>query len=121
MEFSRQEYWSGVPLPSPLYPSRALYFLLGTLPEYLVLPAPATQVTAPPPHLALTGADTSPPEQPQEQSPVDDPHAEVEIKPQLKPQCSVAEQEDPKYSHQLYKLQIKSTQSTKPALFLQNI
>ena len=121
MEFARQEYWNGVPLPSPLYPSRALYFLLSTLPEYLVLPASVTQVTARPPHLALTGADTSPPEQPQEQSPVDDPHAEVEIKPQLKPWCSVAEQEDPKYSHQLYKLQIKSTQSTKPGLFLQNI
>ena len=40
---------------------------------------------------------------------MDDPHAEVEIKPQLKPRGSVAKEEDPKPSHQLYKLQIKST------------
>ena len=42
---------------------------------------------------------------------MDDPHAEVGIKPQLKPKGSVAEEEDPKPSHQLYKLQIKSTRS----------
>ena len=47
--------------------------------------APATQAAAPPPHLALTGANPSPPGQPQEQIPVDDPHVEVGIKPQLKP------------------------------------
>ena len=46
---------------------------------------PATQAAAPPPHLTLTGANPSPPGQPQEQTPVDDPHAEVEIKPQLNP------------------------------------
>ena len=62
---------------------------------------PATQAAAPPPHLALTGADPSPPGQPQEQTPVDDPHAEVEIKPQLKPGGSVAEEGDPKPAHQL--------------------
>ena len=50
-----------------------------------------------------------PPGQAQEQTPVHDPHAEVEIKPQLKPRGSVAKEEDPKPSHQLYKLQIKST------------
>ena len=55
---------------------------------------PATQAAAPPPHLALTGANPSPPGQPQEQTPVDDSHAEVEIKPQLKPRGSVAEEED---------------------------
>jgi len=59
--------------------------------------------------LALTGANPSPPGQPQEQTLVGDPHAEVEIKPQLKPRGSVAKKEDPKPSHQLYKLQIKST------------
>ena len=42
-------------------------------------------------------------------NPVDDPHVEVEIKPQLKPRGSVAKEEDSKPSHQLYKLQIKST------------
>ena len=47
--------------------------------------------------------------EPQEQTPVDDSHVEVEIKPQLKPRGSVAKEEDPKPSHQLYKLQSKST------------
>ena len=82
---------------------------------------PATQAAAPPPHLALTGANLSPPGQPQEQTPADDPHAEVEIKPQLKPRGSMAKQEDPKPSHQLYKLQIKSTRSTRQTLCLWNI
>ena len=57
---------------------------------------PVTQAAAPPPHLALTGADTSPPGQPQEQTPVNDPHVEVEIKPRLKPTGSVTKEEDPK-------------------------
>ena len=42
----------------------------------------------------------------QKQTPVDDPHAEVEIKPQLKPRGSVAKEKDTKPSHQLHKLQI---------------
>jgi len=46
-----------------------------------------TQVAAPPPHLALTRPNPSPPGQPQEQTPVHDPHAEVELKPQLKPRA----------------------------------
>ena len=70
---------------------------------------PVTQAPTSPPHLALTEANPSPPGQPQEQTPVDNPHAEVEIKPQLKPRGSVSKEEDPKPSHQLYKLQIKST------------
>jgi len=37
--------------------------------------------------------------------------------PQLKPRGTVAKEEDPKPSHQLYKLQIKSTQSTKQTPF----
>ena len=80
-----------------------------------------TQAAAPPPHLALTGANPSPPGQPQEQTPVDDPHAEMEIKPQLKPRGSVAKEEDPKPPHQLDKLQIKSTQSTRQTLRPWNI
>ena len=63
---------------------------------------PVTQAAAIPPHLALTGANPSPPGQPQEQSPVDDPNAEVEIKSQLKPRGSVTKEEDPKPFHQLY-------------------
>ena len=49
---------------------------------------------------------------------MDDPHVEVEIKPQLKPRGSVATEEDPKPSHQMYKLQIKSTESTRQTLCL---
>ena len=44
---------------------------------------------------------------------MDDPHVEVEIKPQLKLRSSVAKEEDPKPSRQLYKLHIKSTRSTR--------
>jgi len=40
---------------------------------------------------------------------MDNPHAEVEIKPQLKLRGSVAKEEYPKPSKQLFKLQIKST------------
>ncbi|CAI9179139.1 unnamed protein product [Rangifer tarandus platyrhynchus] len=74
---------------------------------------PANQAAAPPTHLAPTEADPSPPGQPQEQTPVDNPRAEVEIKPQLKPRGSVTKEEDPKPSPQLYKLQIESTRSTR--------
>jgi len=55
---------------------------------------PAPQAAARPSNLALTGADPSPPGQSQEQIPVDNPHAEVEIKPQLQPRCSMAKEED---------------------------
>ena len=37
-------------------------------------------------------------------------HTEVETKPPLKPRGSVAKEEDPKPSHQLYKLKIKYNQ-----------
>ena len=47
-----------------------------------------------------------------------DPHAEVEIKPQLKPRGSVAEEEDPEPAHQLHKLQIKFTGPTRQTLCL---
>jgi len=59
--------------------------------------------------------------QPQEQTPVDNPHAKVEIKPQLKPRGSVAKEEDTKPSHQLYKMQIKSTRSTRHTMSLEYI
>ena len=52
---------------------------------------------------------------------MDDPHVEVEIKPQLKSRGSVAKEEDPKSSHQLYKLQIKSTQSTRQNVSMEYI
>ena len=45
-----------------------------------------------------------------------DPHAEVEIKPQLKPRGSVAEEENLEPAHQLHKLQIKSIRSTRLTL-----
>jgi len=56
-----------------------------------------------------------------ESSPVANPLAEVEIKPQLEPRGSVAKEDDPNPSHQLYKLQIKSTRSTSQTLYLWNI
>ena len=52
---------------------------------------------------------------------MNNPHVQVEMKPQFKPRGSVAKKEDPKPFHQLYKLQIKSTQSTKQTLCLWNI
>ena len=70
---------------------------------------------------ALTGANPSPPGQPQEQTRVDDPHVEMEIKPQLKPRGSVAKEEDPKPPHQLYKLQIKATGSTSQTVSIEYI
>ena len=48
---------------------------------------------------------------------MDNPHAEMEIKPHLKPRGSASKEEDPKPSHELYKLQIKSTGSTRQTLF----
>ena len=95
--FSRQEYWSILAntgchtlleLSISCCPSCQLIWVPGAA------RTPATQAAAPPPHLALTGANPSPPGQPQELTPVDKPHAEVEIKPQLKPRDSGAE-EDP--------------------------
>ena len=120
-EFSRREYWS-------LLVNTGFHTLLEhyiscchrhQLP-YIPARTPATQAAAPPAHLAHTGSNPSPPGQPQEQIPVDNPHAEVEIKPQLKPRGSVAKEEDPKPSHQLYKLQIQSTRSTRRTLCLGN-
>ena len=69
-----------------------------------------TAMTSPCP--VLTGADLSPPGQPQEQIPMDDPHAEVRIKTQLSSRGRMAKEEDQKPFHQLYKLQTKSTRST---------
>ena len=37
---------------------------------------------------------------------MDDPYPEVEIKPQLKPKGSVAKEEDPKPSNQLYSCRV---------------
>ena len=94
------QYW--VP-----HPSRALYFLQLLTPlSPWCFQNPWDPSSCTPPHLALTGADPSPPGQPQEQTPVDDPRAEVEIKPQLKPRGSVAKEEDPKPSHQQYRLRL---------------
>ena len=106
------------------YPCKALYVLLPQLPTLWAPGAartPATQAAAPPPHLALRGTNPSPPEKPQEQTPGDGPHAEVEIKPQVKHRGSVAKEEDPKPPHQLYKLQVKSTRSTRHTLRLWEI
>ena len=52
---------------------------------------------------------------------MNDPHAEVEIKPQLTPGDNESKEEDPKPSHKLYKLQIKSTRSTKHSVSMDYI
>ena len=70
---------------------------------------PVTQAAAIPPHLALTGANPSPPGQPQEKTPVDDLICRSVNKTTNQTRGSVTKEEDPKPSHQLYKLQIKST------------
>ena len=49
---------------------------------------------------------------------MDNPHAEVEIKPQLKPRGSVTKEEDLKPFHQLYKLQTKSARPARQTLCL---
>ena len=122
--FSRQEYWS-VLAKTGCHTLLDHYISCWSSRQLLWVPGasrtPVTQALAPPPHLALTGADSSPPGQLQEQIPVDNPHAEVEIKPQLKPRSSVAKEEDPNPSPKLYKLQIKSTWSARQTLCLWNI
>ena len=105
--FSRQEYWcilasTGFHTLLEHYsfccPSHQLPWAPGAA------RTPATQAVAPSLHLALTGANPSPPGQPQEQTPLSNPHIEVERKSQLKPRGSVDEEEDPKPFPQLYKL-----------------
>ena len=84
--FSRQEYWSilvniGCHTLLEHYisccPSHQFPWVCGGA------RTPATQGAASPPHLALTGANPSHPGQPQEQTSVDNPDAEVEIKLQF--------------------------------------
>ena len=55
--------------------------------------------TLPPPHPVLPGADPSPPGQPQEQAPMDGPHAKVGLKPQLSSRNRVTKEEDQKSPH----------------------
>ena len=83
--------------------------------------APVIQPASLLPHLVLPGAEPSPPGQPQEQAPVDNPLVEMEIKLQLKPSESEAKEEDPKPSQQLYKLWIKTKWSTRQSLCLWNM
>ena len=101
--FSRQGYWSVLANTGcytllehsiSYYPSHQPPWVPGAA------RTPGTEAAAPSPHLALTGENSSPTGQPQEQTPVCDPDAEVEIKPQLKPRGSVAKEEKPKPSHQ---------------------
>ena len=122
--FSRQEYWSilantGFHTLLEHYISCCPSCQLPWVPG--VARTPETQAAAPPLDLALTGTNSSPPGQPQHQTPVDDPHVKVEIKPQLKSRSSVDKKEDPKPFHQLYNLQIKSIWSTRQTLCLWNI
>ena len=122
--FSRQEYWR-ILANTGRHTHLEHYISCYSSCQLLWVPGaartPATKAAAPPSPLAHTGKDPSPPGQPQEQTPVDNPHAEAEIKPQLKPRGSVTKEENPKPTQQLYKLQTKSTWSTRQTLCLWNI
>ena len=127
--FSRQEYWRVLANTGChallLYGTRRVCISCSPFCQLPQVPGATktlvTQAAASLPHLVLLGADPSPSGQPQEQTPVDNPHAEVEIKPQLKPRGSVAKEGDPKPFHQLYKLQIKSTGSTRQTVSMEYI
>ena len=122
MGFSRQEYWSGVPLPSPPYPSKALYFLLPLPPTplstgcYQNLCNPGSCTTSTPgPHRgkhkssrAASGANPS-----------GRPTCQGGNKTTIETQGSVTKEEGPKPSHHLYKQQIKSTQSTRQTVTME--
>ena len=61
---------------------------------------PAIPVATSPPHTVLPEEDPSPPGELQQQTPVEDSHAEMVIKTQLKPRGSVAKEENPKIFRQ---------------------
>ena len=82
--------------------------------EYLVLPEPLPPKQPHHLHIWPSLGRPKPSRAASEQTPLDDPQAEVEIKPQLKPRGSVAKEEDPKPSH---KMQIKYTGSTRQTVF----
>ena len=91
------------------YPSRTLYCLMPWPPAPLSTwccqkPCdPSSGIASTPgPHRA----NPRPPGQPREQAPVDDMHAEVEIKPQLKPRGSVAKEENPKPFHSCTRIRL---------------
>ena len=95
-------------------PSLGLYILRPWLPCAFGTPgALMIQAVIPLLCLVITGADPRAPKQPQDQTPVVGPHAEVGIKPKLNPRDGVAKEEDQKSFNQLYKLQIKSRQSAR--------
>ena len=56
------------------------------------------EAAVPTPHPALAVADPSPPGQPQEQTPVNEPHAELWIKSKLSSRGRAAKEKDQKLS-----------------------
>jgi len=52
------------------------------------------ETAVPTPHPVLTAADPTPPGQPQEQTPVNDPHAQLWIKPKLNSRGRAAKEKD---------------------------
>ena len=101
--FSRQEHWSGLASTgchtfwSTVYPAAPA----ANPPEDLVWPEPLRPKQLP--HLPTWPSQgrTQVPQGSLRSKPQWTTHAEVEIKPQLKPGGSVAEEEDPKPAHQL--------------------
>ena len=109
--FSRQEYWrvlanTGNHHKSTVVPAA----LAANPPEYLVLPEPLRLKQLHHLHIWPSLGQTQVFQGSLRSKPHWTTHL-VEIKPQLKPRGSVAKEEDPKPSHQLYKLQKKSTYS----------
>ena len=86
-DFSRQEFWSILANTGccTLLEHYISYCPSRQLPEYLVLPEPLRPKQLHHLHTWPSQGQTQvPPGQPQEQIPLDGPHAEEEIKPQLK-------------------------------------
>ena len=122
-DFPRQKYWSVLAntgchtllehyiscCPSRQLPSSWCYRNPSD-PSSCTTSTPGPHWGRPKPSRAASGANPS-----------GHPHAEVEIKPQLKLRVSVSKEEDPKPSHQLYKLQIKSTRSARQSVSMEYI
>ena len=104
---SKQEYWSAL---ANTCCHTLLEHCISCCPSHQPPPptrvpgaarTPETQEAVPPPTWPSQGQTQALQGSLRSKTPVDNPHVEVEIKPQLKPRGSVAKEEDPKPSHQL--------------------
>ena len=116
--FSRQEYWS---ILANTGCRTLLEHCISCSCQPLWVPGATEPLWPKQLHHLLHWGRPSSPGLPQEQTLVDNPHAEVEINPHLKLRGSVAKEEDPKPLHQLYNLQIKFTWSIRHSVFMEYI